>query len=228
MQKFQVALSLGTNCQSRYNISKAVYERQGKNPSELVLGENRKNVEDYGTFYFDWSITPIQGLVKTLDAEFHGAFELENLELCDEPNNKKSVVDNFNGLIYPHSFPGSNDGTLTELSLRELYPQLKNKFNYLADKTLETLCSNKEKLLICNFNEPTSAVLELCNFVNQRYKNFKLILIPHNNRGLYDNGIKGKLSNFANVEVHEMPYSPYPGAYTDWKKILDQYDFNIG
>jgi len=224
---YKYVISLGTNCQSRFNISKYIYEKKEKTVDGFYLGENRKNVNDYGTFFFDWSISPIKGIISVFKNDFFELLQLENLSIREEAPGKQSVIDLKSNLIYPHSFPETNEGTLTPEKLIEYYPQVKSKYDYIINKTKNVIFSESSKLLVANGNEPTENIVELAELLNNKLNNHTFLYIQNSDRYYYNPNLQAALKDIPNTIVYDMEYEKYPGNYTSWRNILSKFEFEL-
>ncbi len=62
-----------------------------------------------GWFPFDWWITPPNGLIKLIDADFNGLFDEANLQLVADG---RSVANLRYGILHHHDFPRDAGGTI--------------------------------------------------------------------------------------------------------------------
>ena len=56
---FDIAISVGSNCQSRFNISRVLFSRHSDDKKLFSLQDPFVKSIDFGSFFFDWSVTPI-------------------------------------------------------------------------------------------------------------------------------------------------------------------------
>lgn len=215
---FDIAISLGKTCQSRYNISRTLYKNKYGNDDGFYV--NDKNNKDYGTFFFDWNITPINSVVSILRNQFSGVLEIENLCIKKLNNGKQTVLDDRYGCSYPHAFPETREGNCTYESLRKSYGAVKEKYNYLIEKTVNTLLSNQVILFVLTGNHAEEEVLELCIALEFYTSNYKILFTPWNNKSEYLENYQ-TLSNDERFIVRPIVHSPYPGNLASWDEAFD-------
>ncbi|GAB2191913.1 hypothetical protein MAH1_35220 [Sessilibacter sp. MAH1] len=220
---YDVALSLGTDCQTRYNISKYIYLKNGGASSEFLLTEKRKNVSDYGSFFFDWCVSTLEGVCRVLEGDFSNVLLLENLFIEETSHGTQHVVDKYTGFQYPHSFPGSQDNKLTYDILTEHYPLFLEKTAYIINKTRSVLNSSKRKLLICRSNDSCEVVENFLNLICSNYSNFHLVYINSSK----EDSFLSLLDKYHCVDLYQMTRQKYPGCYEDWENILSNYELTL-
>lgn len=59
MKGFDVAISLGCNCQSRYHISRILFNRRNKFNNNFKCNEFINVDYDFGTFLWDWQVNSL-------------------------------------------------------------------------------------------------------------------------------------------------------------------------
>lgn len=220
--KFDIAISLGMNCQSRYNILRTIYLRENNSLDGFVLGVGVKSPNDYGTFFFDWCITPISSLIFILENEFSNVLEYNNLEI------KAGVLDKETGCLYPHFIPGISSNELTEDILYNEYPVISKKYQYLIQKTLLEMKSQNRKLYVLNGNQKNEDIFRLVSVLKKYSTNFMLLYAPYKNKPNYDELQKDFLTeslNFDKLLVRPIDHAPYPGNFSSWDEAFSGIDF---
>jgi hypothetical protein len=178
--RFDIALSIGYNCQPRYQITRIVEGRVSAGIG-LAPGSARPMARrGYGTHFWDWSITPIQGAVRTLREGFGRTFLRENLTIEPGPTeaSQNSVVDAYTGFKYLHEFTRS-DGRITEEAIEREYPVVRAKFLQLATKTTALLDSRKRILFVRYGPSRPSEVQELLDALLVRTADPWLLFLPY-------------------------------------------------
>jgi len=101
-----------------------------------VAFQLRQHSGDNTAHYFDWLITPPEGLLRIIRDDFP-AFEPQNAGLRKGNERSGCVVDKATGVCFVHQFP--RRGKLIAPDYLAHYPALNTKFNYLADRFRSTL-----------------------------------------------------------------------------------------
>ena len=224
---FDIAISLGNSCQSRYNISRTLYLRARGRDDGFSIGENRKSflVPDYGSFFFDWSVTPIRSVIAILNSNFKNVLELENLQINTLPNGLQTILDQATGCSYPHTFPQTEVGNCTPIILSESYGQIKEKYEYVVKKTIEVLSSDKHLLFVLNGNHSDEAVLEVCDAIELYTEKYQLLYTPWSNWPIY--GENSTLKKDSRLIIRPIKHEPYPGDFRSWDKAFDGIDLKF-
>jgi hypothetical protein len=125
-------VSLGYNCEIKYQLSRALYEPRHPGASEhdfrQALMTPELGQQTFERHIFDWQITPFEAVLAYLQADFEGVFERADLELLDgEPHHRMLKT------RHPHDFHPVG-GVVDEAALDVGYPAARAKFEHLADK----------------------------------------------------------------------------------------------
>ncbi len=224
--KFDIAISLGVNCQVRYAISRILWQRSGYEEEDFFIWEGVGNRVDYGTHYFDWCNSNAEGLLKTLkNDDPENLFNIKNLSIEDEYDGSQNIIDGFNNFIYPHIFPGCKKGTLT-------YENIKNedeafsKITYLIKKTERVFASNKNILFVRHGRLTDAQLEELFDILKSKVKNFSLMYSPNEDT-------RGKF-NFSELLDHpQIIFRPipsdtnYPADMAPWEEAFKDIELYI-
>ncbi len=199
-KKFDIAISIGNNCQCRRHIDRVLYD--GKNT--------------VGAHVFDGLVTPPDSVIRLLATGFDGAFAINNLSIQTLPNGVDKVFDNFSGISSPHFFKSDENHKLSHASIREQYPELKIKFNYLVDKTINLLKSDQKILLVLKGTVPDITLLKIIDVLKTKYRtnSFKILSCSGNPTRLKHPAIIPRM----------LKEDPWPGNDFSWdscfKKIV--------
>lgn len=243
--KFDVAISLGSACQSRYHISRRLWiQKYGKKRvSEFALHEHYKSRHDWGSFYFDWSVSSLAGVNSTLRSKFANVMVWENMKLEDlkqiNPNaceGSKVLIDSSNGFSYPHALQGQQDGTLTYKSFELQFDDFKSKMKYLAGKTLDMMTPSKSILFVRCCYGNAKEFEELIDIVENDYNlvNYKILFcpfIPDPNSGdehhaYFEKNVTA-IEHLAPMIVRPIRRKEYPGHIEEWEKVLSDFEFTL-
>ena len=214
-------LSLGSDCQTKYNLSRYMFKCAFGHDNNFTE-RNLASIPNFqGNFFFDWSITRCTALLKVFDLDFKRLLERENLVIEPGPDNSVYVKDKRTKQIYPHLFPGSEDGTLNEYSLDMCYNDIKSKIDYLVVKTKSFLCSQEDKLLIFSGAATGNQLNTLVNSVSEYSPNFRLLFVPWKNLFCEQLIINDELDS--RIMVRSINRLPYPGDLAEWDKALEAF-----
>lgn len=223
--KFDTAISLGSDCQSRYNLSRAIFNQK----FGTYDGFNQKNSQiknfDFGTYYFDWNISPIGSVIRILKNRFSEGFSLEKLEIFDLPNGSKSIINTQTGCMYPHLLQ-SYGQDISHESLEKYFPEIDNKYRYLANKTLAALESKKNILFVLHGNHSADRLNELVATLNEFSCDFKILLTPVSDSNNYSPETPTKLTD-SNWIIKPIVHKPYPGDLLSWAKAFRDINFSL-
>lgn len=215
--KFDIAVSLGASCQPRYHISRLLHVARHGDDSDFRVDEHGRTSEDYGSHFFDWSITPTKGLLKVLGSDFSGVMQLANLRIERLEDGIQTVLDEATRQRYPHTFKGTDTGSLTEQGLAIQYPEVKAKFDYLVDKTRRLLDSRRRILFVrCGF-VPDASLAKLLALLGARVADFSLLYVP------WTRTPKTNDPSVMDSRVIHRPseYAPYPGSSASWTRAFE-------
>jgi uncharacterized CHY-type Zn-finger protein len=213
---FDIAISCGYNCQSRYHISRILYERHFLKNKEFSIRENDRTNFDYGSFLWDWSVTPITSVIYTLQNNFSNVLLLENLSIEDN-NNHQIVVDNQTGCLYYHTFKDTINKSLTYEKLQRQYPSVRAKINYLINKTKTTLQSEQKILFVLTGAHRLKDIKKLKQAILGYNRTFKILYTPWVNHKVYElfDGYK-ELYSDKDFIIKPILYDKYPGNVESW------------
>jgi hypothetical protein len=215
--KFDIAVSLGATCQPRYHISRLLHVAKHGSDADFRIDENGGTSQDYGSHFFDWSVTPTKGLLRVLGSDFRGVMRLANLRILQLDEGKQTVLDEATGQRYPHTFKGTQTGSLTAQELAIQYPDVKAKFDYVVDKTRRLLDSKRRILFVrCGF-VPDASLAKLLALLGARVADFSLLYVPwsrtaeENDPSVMDRRVIHRPSEHA----------PYPGSSAAWTRAFE-------
>jgi hypothetical protein len=225
---FNYLMSLGTHCQSRYHISGVLDKTFHKETRfHKFRGEKTGEDFDFGSHYFDWSVSPLSGVFSVLSTRFQGVFKRSNLSLeaFTAPNGgepKQTVVDSINGFTYPHTFSNTNIGSASLESIFEEYPAQKNKMDYLVKKTIQVLSDNslRKMYVIClNHDYQINTLENIVDVLNVKYDTNYVVYVAL--LGKEWGKEKGNFSQISDkVFLKKIELQPYPGNLQAWDEFF--------
>ncbi len=220
---FDIAISVGSNCQSRFNISRVLFSRHSDDKKLFSLQDPFVKSIDFGSFFFDWSVTPINSSKQILSQNFEGVLELKNLKISNLNDGSQTIIDTASGCSYPHTFPKTQVGECTTEILEKAYPKVRDKYDYVINKTKEALSSDKKILCVLTGNHADHDVIELCDIIEQLTSNFSLLYTPWENRQGF-NEIDN--TNYdSRIIKRPIKHEPYPGDFNSWEKAFHEISF---
>ncbi|MAA72657.1 MAG: hypothetical protein CL679_13130 [Bermanella sp.] len=220
---FDIAISVGSNCQSRYNISRVLFSRYSDDKKSFSLQDPLVKSRDFGSFFFDWSVTPVHSSKQILCRDFKDVLELENLKIASLNDGTQTIIDTASGCSYPHTFPKTQTGECTTDLLEEAYPKVRDKYDYIIHKTKEVFRSEKKILCVLTGNHADNDVIELCDIIEKLTSNFSLLYTPWENKTGFD---EVDNTNFdSRIIKRPIKHAPYPGDFNSWKSAFNGISF---
>jgi hypothetical protein len=146
-------ISLGYACEVKHQIARWASREAGRPAPEAGTDEYRQN--RLVRHLFDWQITPIYAAIAYLEQDFRGVFELEDLELTGDSDVVRHRVLQTR---HPHEFLPADGSEATEQTLRDLYPDARRKFDYLAERFRRRLQSKAPTLFITTHSREDSVL----------------------------------------------------------------------
>lgn len=218
---FNKAISIGSNCQSRFNISRTLLNRTQR------LNKGITKNYDYGSYFFDWSVTPIKSCINILQNEFQDILMWDNLEIIQLNEKEQTVLDKATGCTYPHSFPNTQIGKCNYQLLKDSYPEVKKKMDYLIEKTKKTICSDMNLLFVLTGNH---AVLDLKNLGRtidnyRNSENYKILYTPWVNKVNFDESLNIKEDK--RFIVRPITHEVYPGHFPSWDDAFNDIKLDL-
>ncbi len=222
-QLFDTVISLGSECQARYNISRTLWFRRYQTFDGFFLANDCSSGGDWGTFLFDWSYAPdLKPLIKLLQHDLNGSFSA-GVTLKTRHDGSQTVIDCFSGLQYPHQFSGTPEGTASIASVDAELALTQEKFDYLAEKTRNLLAGDGAVLLVYCGNATDTELSELLSLLKQRVKNFLLLYVPWAEA---DAAASHQLQD-EHLLIRPCRFKPYPGDLNAWSNIFADVDFVV-
>ena len=216
---FDIIISLGINCDTRYQISRILWKRKFGTDKNFQI-----NKQDYGTHFFDSCITPIGGLITILQNNFKGALEQDKLKTKKLDNGSMTVVDLFTGIEYPHEFDLKDGSNKTEL-IKNHYSEFRKKYDYLANKMRNLFNSDKTILFVRCGPVDDNNLNILVNCLNEITDDYRLLYLPWCNRYQIDNCqsvLKRKEIIYDTIKHEE-----YPGDNASWDLAFERISFYL-
>jgi hypothetical protein len=124
-------ISLGQTCSSAYQIDLFRLMAAARSRSPAPRRESH---------LFDWQITPLSAVVASLDADFSGLFERDDLVVRDGV-----VVHRHLAIQYPHQFP-PGDGGVSDATIDAHFAQARARHDHLC-RRMSALVRSVEPVL---------------------------------------------------------------------------------
>lgn len=220
MKTFDLAISLGSACQTRYNISRTYYRTKFGTYAGFDSKSPPAEKFDYGSFYFDWSISPIDSVIAILQDRFSGDFRLEDLSIFEQAGGSKSVLNLRNKCQYPHLLEGF-DKKICQESLDENFSAIKEKYRYLADKTLQAMNSSKRILFVLNGNHARRSLENLEEALQGYPCKSAILYLPVKGRPEFSTDQQALLDSSIWI-VRPVLHKPYPGDLNSWASAFEE------
>jgi hypothetical protein len=217
---FNLAISLGMNCQSRFHISRVMWERGG-NPPELFSLPSKDTAKfDYGSFFFDWTwMNDLTGVISLLKNRFRNSFDRDDFELrmiesAYEAHNRRY------GLFFTHAFQLASD---PHASFSEQFEAVREKYTYLAEKTMRSMSKKNSILFVLCGPIDRGEFAQLFAVIRDTYQldNPMFLLCP------FSNGPYRSTISFANdhVLIRPIEWERWPGSTTGWNNAFSGLTF---
>lgn len=108
---FDYVISLGNYCETAYQIRR--------------LTGNEK------AYFFDWLVTPADGLIIALESDFRQVFLRQNLELW---HGGESIIDTATNILFHHDFSRDVNGKISPETIDVEYPERRRKIEFLIER----------------------------------------------------------------------------------------------
>lgn len=213
--EFNLAISLGMNCQSRFHISRVMWERSGNSPESFALPSKDGNTFDYGSFFFDWTwMNGLEGVISLLKSRFQNSFDRDDFELRTIDSEYEAFNSRY-GLFFTHAFHlGSNP----HASFCEQFEAVKEKYTYLAEKTVSSMSKRNSILFVLCGPIDRGEFASLFAVIHDTYQIDQpmFLLCPFSN-GPYKSSI-----SFDNdhVLIRPIDWERWPGSTTSWNNAF--------
>lgn len=145
-------ISLGYACEVKHQIARWASKNTARVAPE---GTDEYRQNRLVRHLFDWQITPVDAAIIYLEQDFRGVFELEDLELTGDSD---VVRHRILKTRHPHEFLPADGSEVTEQTLRDLYPDARRKFDYLAERFRRRLQSRTPTLFISTHSREDSVL----------------------------------------------------------------------
>jgi len=180
--------------------------------------------------YFNYTVTPYQGLVRLLESNFKGSLEKGNLAI-GQWEGHDSVYDSTTNIFYHHDFLCSPERhhangrrMITPDDISSYYHAVKSKYDYLAAKFLKTIASGVPLAFIrreydgsCLDPAKMERVDDLLRSLGA--KNYRLICVHHDSSLEWHSTHKGYDYFLAAYETRPLP-SAWATKDESWDAIF--------
>lgn len=224
--KFDLAISLGLNCQSSYHILRTLYLRKFGSEDGFSIWTARDSGLRQGRCFFDWAVTPKLALPHLLKRQFEGAFQPRNMRLKQLENGKQTVVDDISGCTFPHDFAVNRGTTLTQEHVLSVLPEVQNRYDRIKAHTINLMRSANTKLYVLYGDFSADGLIQLFEALDRYDENYCILLL--------------ETEDDAGQEIQYLPshcrdrliprvvrQEPYPGNLADWENAFHGIDLAL-
>lgn len=246
MESFDKIISLGNTCVPAEQIRCKYFNDKMSvqfYDSKLFLS----NEYPSGSFLFDWLQCPVQSLIKVLESDFEGIFELDDMQIGKRIGSNRCVTRNHKyGINFPHLTPPSNNALITRMVYKwykdkphpkynrsawddfiEVYSEKKVKYDYLTKKTRDLFYSEMDILFVVHKDKvyPDSTIdiyTKLYDILKKFPCKSKLLVTSQDPKIVQG---EGKIDNifFRSVEQHGI-WEPKKD-YKSWLSAMRDFQF---
>ncbi|CAN5220291.1 hypothetical protein BH09PSE2_BH09PSE2_19130 [soil metagenome] len=143
-----IPIGLGVQCSVKFQICRHFYQRAhphaGTEPVRHALNQGTAG-QVFRRHLFDWQVTPTAAAVEYLERDFQGVFEREDLTTPEAAD----VEHRWLRTRHPHDFHAV-DGVVNGSTVDAQYPQVRQRFEHLAERFRRHLREPGEFLYIHN------------------------------------------------------------------------------
>lgn len=224
--KFEHAISLGLNCQSKYHILRTLYRRIFGSADGFSIRAARDAGFGQGSCFFDWSVTPQDALVRLLDFEFAGLFQAGNMHIRQFENGKQTVIDKAFGCAFPHDFDANQGTPLTLDDVLLALPQVYRRYDHVRANTLRLMRSPEAKLYVLYGNLLPETLPGLFRAIDRYDENYSLLVLTTASTD-HDYTLDLAPRHRARLIARQMRHEPYPGHAASWERAFDDIELAV-
>lgn len=254
MESFDKIISLGNACMPATQI-RCKYFNDISTDGEFFNSKLFLSTEyPHGSFLFDWLQFPVESLIKVLESDLEGIFEIEHMEISKRLGTTRCVARNYKyGINFPHLTPPSKNALITRMVYKwykdkpnpkynrsawddftEVYSEKKVKYDYLTKKTRGVFYSNMDVLFVLHDDKVLKSFekggcsfdlyVKLYDVLKKFPCNSKLLVTSASPQILEGNG---KFDNifFGSVEQQGV-FSP-DKDYKSWLSAMKDFQFKV-
>lgn len=245
MESFDKIISLGNACMPATQI-RCKYFNDISTDGEFFNKKLFLSTEyPHGSFLFDWLQFPVGSLIKVLESDLEGIFEIEHMEISKRLGTTRCVARNHKyGINFPHltknaritrhSFKWERTRIKAWKDFESIYEKRKVKYDYLTKKTRDLFYSEMDILFVlhddkvfksfekggCSFD----LYVKLYDVLKKFPCNSKLLVTSASPQILEGNG---KFDNivFGSVEQHGV--FNIRKDYRSWLSAMKDFQFKV-
>ena len=218
--KFDLAISLGLNCQSSYHILHTLYRRKYGSTRDFSIWAARDAGLGRGRCFFDWAVTPRQALLHLVKQRFEGCFQARNMRLKQLENGRQTVVDDISGCTFPHDFAANRGKTLTQEDVIAVLPEVQQRYERITTHTITLMRSANPKLYVLYDNFSAEPLLELLQALDRYDENYSLLLAQTEDPNPQELRYLPPRDRDRLI-LRQVRHEPYPGHFEDWQRAFD-------
>jgi hypothetical protein len=214
-------ISLGLQCETKYQLCRVRYEREAQPGDEPFSGEAAWGNPRFPTHIFDAQTTPFASMVTWLSSDFRGVFELADLHVEDgEPVNKRF------GTRHPHEFPPLN-GALCEADIVASYPKARARFDHLANKFRAHLRADGAFLYVLREFRPRAEIEALLALLGEDLsrRRIHLLMLDWEDLNADAEGLPNTTVARLPRHIPKPPSDAWSGNDAGWSRALAPFQF---
>jgi hypothetical protein len=218
MESFDKIISLGNTCVPAEQIRCKYFKDKTSvqfYDSKLFLS----NEYPHGSFLFDWLQCPVQSLIKVLESDFEGIFELDDMQIGKRIGSKRCVARNHKyGINFPHlatggrpkitrhTFKWKQSRIQAWTEFESIYENRKAKYDYLTKKTRDLFYSKMDILFVVHkdkvYSDPSIDIYTKLYDILKKFPCKSKLLVTSQDPKIVQG--EGKFDNifFRSVEQH--------------------------
>ncbi len=218
--KFDLAISLGLNCQSSYHILRTLYLRKFGSTTGFSIWTARDSGLGRGRCFFDWAVTPERALLHLLKQQFEGTFQPRNMRLKQLDNGKQTVVDDISGCTFPHDFAANRGNSLTQEDVLAVLPEVQDRYDRIKVYTINLMRSANAKLYVLYGNLSSDGLIDLFQMLDRYDENYSILLLETKNRDGQE--LQHLPLHYRDrLITRQIRQQAYPGNIEDWEKAFN-------
>ena len=206
-------LSLGQNCEVAHQLR--LWREEISQHSQLQAIDGRL---PSGSHFFDWTISPIEGVIKCVETNFSHVFERESLEVTEktDSNGYNYVIDRGAGIMFQHLFTRER-GIVSHDTVSFEYSERKEKVSYLIGKFHQVLDEVGTVVFLRRADDSWSSLCRLANAIASRRRSGDFRLVSIRQKPFTEDTNSGH----PNIDMRIVPAGPqWHGDTEAWRAIF--------
>ena len=219
--KFEVAISLGLNCQAKYHILRRLYLSRFGSADGFEVGALGKLGITHERCYFDWCVASWHAVIGALENRFAHIFEERNMRIEDFDDGRQTVIDDAYGCAFPHDFSANRGVTLTPRHVDAMLPGVREKYRHIVANTIERMSSSQSRVYLLYGNIAAHALADIFDAIDRYDEGYRLLLAGTNPERDYRQLAPRHAERLL---YRPVIHAPYPGHLESWENALQDID----